>query len=313
LLYTKFDKNHCEMPVKIRLQPRGKKRQKIYDIVVADSRSSRNGRIIEKVGQYIPFTTPAEVVLNFEKALNWLQKGALPSDTVKSILKHKGVIYKNHLLNGVKKGAFSEYEAQQRFDKWYDLKIKKTKNLIDYYVDNEVYRKGTEEWRNLKSEDKIKIERETKKVSITTIPLQSEIKLEKKNRFYHEFTSEIEPKGITDMHDNPYSLKVNVFLNNEDGNNLEIDKEYSLTVGVSIDDKLNRSEILNKFIVMLQPSKTEILGSPFNKIAFDKQKNGSSEFKIIPRRLGETVFNIDFIQDTELVKSLPLQFNILNP
>jgi small subunit ribosomal protein S16 len=113
------------MAVKIRLARKGRKKVAFYHIVVADSRSPRDGRYIEKIGTYYPITNPATVELNFDKALGWLQKGALPTDTCRAILSHKGVLLKKHLLEGVKKGAFDEAEANKRFDAW--LKQNETK------------------------------------------------------------------------------------------------------------------------------------------------------------------------------------------
>ena len=106
------------MPAKIRLQRRGKKGRPFYHIVIADGRAPRDGRSIEKIGTYDPMTNPATIELNFEKALHWIQVGAQPTDTVKAILSHKGVMYKNHLLKGVKKGAFSEDKAEVLFKEW---------------------------------------------------------------------------------------------------------------------------------------------------------------------------------------------------
>ena len=96
----------------------GKKGFAFYHIVVADSRSPRDGKFIEKLGTYNPNTNPASVELNFDHALSWLQKGAQPTDTVKSILSKEGVLMKKHLLGGVKKGAFSMEVAEERFNKW---------------------------------------------------------------------------------------------------------------------------------------------------------------------------------------------------
>lgn len=112
----------AKMPVKIRLSRHGKKGYAFYHIVVADSRAPRDGKFIEKIGVYNPNTNPASIDLDFEKALNWLQKGAQPTDTCKSILSYKGVLYKKHLLGGVAKGAFSEGEAETRFQKWLNEK-----------------------------------------------------------------------------------------------------------------------------------------------------------------------------------------------
>ncbi len=106
------------MSVKIRLARKGRKKQAYYHVVVADSRSPRDGRFIEKIGTYNPLTDPATIDINFEKALGWLQKGAQPTDTCRAILQYKGVMMKKHLLEGVKKGAFHEAEAERRFNEW---------------------------------------------------------------------------------------------------------------------------------------------------------------------------------------------------
>ena len=113
------------MPAKIRLQRQGRKFQAIYSIVVADSRAPRDGKFIESLGQYNPNTNPATIILDFNKALEWLQKGAQPTDTCRAILSYKGVLYKKHLLDGVKKGAFDEAEAEKRFQAWMTEKEQK--------------------------------------------------------------------------------------------------------------------------------------------------------------------------------------------
>ena len=112
------------MPTKIRLARHGRKRKPFYHIVIADSRAPRDGKFIERVGSYNPNTNPATIDLDFDKALSWLQKGAQPTDTVRTILSFKGVLYKNHLLKGVLKGAFSEEVAEEKFKDW-QLMLKK--------------------------------------------------------------------------------------------------------------------------------------------------------------------------------------------
>jgi small subunit ribosomal protein S16 len=113
------------MPAKIRLARHGKKKKPFYHIVIADSRAPRDGKFIERIGIYNPNTNPATIDLNFDSALDWLQKGAQPTDTCRAILSYKGVLYKNHLLNGVKKGAFSEEEVEKRFQLWRTTKEQK--------------------------------------------------------------------------------------------------------------------------------------------------------------------------------------------
>lgn len=119
------------MPVKIRLSRHGRKKRPFYQIVIADSRAPRDGRNIERIGIYNPNTNPATIELDFDRALDWLQKGAQPTETCRAILSYKGVLYKNHLLNGVKKGAFSDEEAEKRFQTW----IKEKENKIQAKTD----------------------------------------------------------------------------------------------------------------------------------------------------------------------------------
>lgn len=107
------------MPVKIRLQRHGSKKRPFYFIVVADARAPRDGKFIQKLGTYNPLTIPATINLDREKALQWLHKGAQPTDTVRKILSYKGVLYLKHLLRGVKLGLFNEEAAMQKFQKWY--------------------------------------------------------------------------------------------------------------------------------------------------------------------------------------------------
>ena len=116
------------MAVKIRLARHGKKGFDLYHIVAADSRAPRDGKFIEKLGTYNPNTNPATIDLNFEKALDWLLKGAQPTDTCRAILSYKGVMYKKHLLGGVAKGAFSESDAEAKFNKWLSEKQTKIEN-----------------------------------------------------------------------------------------------------------------------------------------------------------------------------------------
>ncbi len=111
--------------VKIRLAKRGRKKLALYDIVVANQRASRDGRFIEKLGNYNPNTTPAAIVLQEEKILQWLSNGAQPTDTVKSILSSQGLLLKKHLQLGVKKGAITQEEADKKVQAWQEAKAKK--------------------------------------------------------------------------------------------------------------------------------------------------------------------------------------------
>jgi len=106
------------MATKIRLQRHGRKGYAYYHIVVADSRAPRDGKFIERLGSYNPNTNPATIDLNFERALYWVQTGAQPTDTTNNILSREGVLMKNHLLGGVKKGAFTLEDAETKFEAW---------------------------------------------------------------------------------------------------------------------------------------------------------------------------------------------------
>lgn len=123
------------MPVKIRLQRHGRKRYAYYHIVAADSRAPRDGKFIERLGSYNPNTNPATINLDFDKALNWLINGAQPTDTCRAILSYKGVMMKKHLLEGVKKGAFDEAEAERRFNVWLTEKENKVQAKMDKLAD----------------------------------------------------------------------------------------------------------------------------------------------------------------------------------
>lgn len=106
------------MATRIRLQRHGKKGKAIFHLVVADSRAKRDGKFIEKLGVYNPNTNPATIDINFDRTLNWVQVGAEMSDTARAILSYKGVLYKNHLLNGVKKGALTAEQVEAKFATW---------------------------------------------------------------------------------------------------------------------------------------------------------------------------------------------------
>ncbi len=166
------------MPVKMRLQRHGKKGYPFYHIVIADGRAPRDGKFIEKIGTYNPILNPAEINIDFESALNWLQKGAQPTDTVRAILSYKGVIYKNHLLKGVKKGALTEQEAEAKFQAW----------LSDKEARIEAKRKGLDEKNRtsrklrLEEESKINQERETELAKKRTAQLEAKAQADREAR-----------------------------------------------------------------------------------------------------------------------------------
>ncbi|MEM6516565.1 MAG: 30S ribosomal protein S16 [Bacteroidota bacterium] len=119
------------MPVKIRLQRHGKKGKPYYWIVAADARAKRDGKYLEKLGAYNPNTNPATIELNVDGAVTWLQNGAQPTDTAKAILSYKGALLKNHLSIGVKKGAITQEQADEKFNAWLEEKEAKIQAKAD--------------------------------------------------------------------------------------------------------------------------------------------------------------------------------------
>jgi small subunit ribosomal protein S16 len=119
------------MPVKIRLARFGKKANPYYHIVVADGRAPRDGKYIENIGSYNPKTNPATIEINMEKALTWLANGAQPTDTTRAILSYKGVMFRQHLNKGVKKGALTQEKADEKFNAWLEQKNLKVAQKID--------------------------------------------------------------------------------------------------------------------------------------------------------------------------------------
>ena len=119
------------MAVKIRLARRGRKKLAIFDVIVADSRSPRDGKFIEKIGTYNPLTNPASINLDDQKAFDWLMKGAQPSDTVKRMLSYRGVMLKKHLQIGVVKGAVTQELADSKLAEWVKSKETKIQSKVD--------------------------------------------------------------------------------------------------------------------------------------------------------------------------------------
>ena len=138
------------MPTKIRLQRYGKKGQPYYHIVIADGRAPRDGKFIEKIGTYNPIAVPAQIQIDFERALYWVTTGAEPTDTVKAILHYKGVMFKKHLLKGIAKGALSQEQADVKFNEWQVAK------------DDKILHASKEMVLSAKTEDKKRFEAETK-------------------------------------------------------------------------------------------------------------------------------------------------------
>ena len=119
------------MAVKIRLARRGRKKMAMYDVVVADARSPRDGKFIEKIGTYNPNVNPASIDINDEKAFQWVMDGAQPTDTVRAMLSYRGVMMKKHLQIGVNKGAITQEQADAKFDEWMKGKEAQIQGKVD--------------------------------------------------------------------------------------------------------------------------------------------------------------------------------------
>jgi len=118
------------MPVKIRLQRHGKKGKPFYWVVAADARAKRDGKFLEKLGIYNPNTNPATIELNVDNSVQWLQNGAQPTDTARAILSYKGVLLKHHLLGGLRKGALTEEQVEEKFNAWLEEKEKSVADKV---------------------------------------------------------------------------------------------------------------------------------------------------------------------------------------
>lgn len=125
------------MATRIRLQRHGKKGKAIFHLVVADSRAKRDGKFIEKLGTYNPNTNPATININFDSAVKWVGTGAEMSETARAILSYKGVLFKNHLIKGITKGALTAEQVEAKFASWEADKANKIQGKIDGLSNNE--------------------------------------------------------------------------------------------------------------------------------------------------------------------------------
>ncbi len=119
------------MSVKIRLQRHGRSKSPFYHVVVADSRAPRDGKFIEKIGSYLPQTQPATIELDLDRASYWLENGAQPTDTCRAILSYKGALMRSHLAVGVRKGAMTQEQADEKFANWLSEKENKVKTHVE--------------------------------------------------------------------------------------------------------------------------------------------------------------------------------------
>lgn len=163
------------MSVKIRLARRGRKKQAMYDVVVADARAPRDGRFIEKIGTYNPNTDPASINLDDNKAFDWVMKGAQPTDTVRAMLSYRGIMMRKHLQVGVNKGAITQEEADKKLEAW----IKDKESKIQGKVDKLTKAKADKKKAALEAEKKVsdaRAEELKKKAQAAEAALVEEIK-----------------------------------------------------------------------------------------------------------------------------------------
>jgi small subunit ribosomal protein S16 len=150
------------MATRIRLQRHGRSKRPYYYVVVADQRARRDGKFIDRIGDYNPLTTPATINIDFDKAFDWVMKGAEPSDTVKKILSYKGVMYKKHLARGVRKGAMTPEEMEKKMAEWFDYKTTKIATRVEKLTSDKDAKKAAK-----KAEETAKKEAYAKKLEET--------------------------------------------------------------------------------------------------------------------------------------------------
>jgi len=185
------------MPTKMRLQRFGKKGQPFYHIVIADGRAPRDGRFVENIGTYNPITRPAEIKLDFDRALYWVKTGAQPTPTVEALLKYTGVAYMHHLLKGVDKGAMTEEQAKAKFEDWKEakaLKISSAKNDLGQKA-------RTEEKKRIEAEAKVnhaKAEALAKKYAAEAKKAAGEAEVAAEEETISEVVAEASPEVVAE-------------------------------------------------------------------------------------------------------------------
>ncbi|MCF6181723.1 30S ribosomal protein S16 [Lutibacter sp.] len=182
------------MPVKIRLQRHGKKGKPFYWIVAADVRSKRDGKYLEKIGTYNPNVNPAAIDLDIDGAVKWLQNGAQPTDTAKAILSYKGAMLKNHLVGGVRKGALTEEQAEEKFQAW----VAEKENKINAKKDGLAQADAKTKAEILKAEAKINEERLAAVKEVEEEAIKAEADAKAAAKAAEEVVEEKAPETIDD-------------------------------------------------------------------------------------------------------------------
>ena len=182
------------MPVKIRLQRHGKKGKPLYWIVAADARATRDGKYLEKLGVYNPNTNPATIDLDVDGSVKWLQNGAQPTDTAKAILSYKGVMLKNHLAGGVRKGALTEEQAEAKFQAWLDEKAGK----IDAKKESLTKAEADAKAKALAAEVKVNEERAAAAAEVANAAIKAEADAKAAAQAAEEVVEDAAPQTIDD-------------------------------------------------------------------------------------------------------------------
>ncbi|SEL61440.1 SSU ribosomal protein S16P [Aquimarina amphilecti] len=176
------------MSVKIRLQRHGKKGKPFYWIVAADARAKRDGRFLEKIGTYNPNTNPATIDLNVDGAVKWLQNGAQPTDTARAILSYKGAMLKNHLAGGVRKGALTEEQAEEKFSAW----VQEKEGSVSAKKDSLAKAEADEKAKALAAEKEVNAKREAEAAEVEAAAKAEEVAAEATEEVTEEASNEEE-------------------------------------------------------------------------------------------------------------------------
>lgn len=233
------------MSVKIRLTRQGKKKFAYYHIVIADGRAPRAGRFIEKIGTYNPNTDPATIDINFDKAMEWMDKGAQPTETVRAILSYKGILMKRHLLGGVKKGAFNEEEANKRFNEWMkqkESKIESKRERISREKDESVR-------KHLEQESKVKETRAQeilKKTSKLAEQAEEGVGEKQQETPVSETTPEIKDDKKASKPETPADEVVQEQITEADKSAPEPSEEENTNQGQQPEEKTEGQEVINE-------------------------------------------------------------------
>ena len=281
------------MAVKIRLAPKGKRKQKVYAIQVADSRAPRDGRFIEKIGYYQTYTKPSTYVLNIQKAFEWIGKGAQPTNTVVSIFKAEGVSHKRHLDIGVFKGVLSQEDADLRFAKWF--KKKEQKNFYRYFKEpDKVKMMRLDDYKSLLVSEGDDILRHIFGIKNPKEWYEELMEMDKSipswlDKNYTWGLPQHVYDKIKSVNENPYSYSVKTTIDGNDlvGRNLVLGNSYRVRLDLTLYDDTNRPEVLERQKLDCRSSENIRLKVIKDLFLDNKTKAGFAEIEVTPISKGE--------------------------